>query len=314
VTSSQRAALHSGLERRSCAFQLVDGYTARGAGSPDVSGFNLAAYASVTGVPYEVNDSYGTFVETVHRGAFGGTLAKGPDVVFLTNHSGLPLGRTKAGTLQLNEDTQGLRYSVALDPDNPRAVELRSAVARRDVTESSFSFRVERQSWDRNYENRSIFAVSLDRGDVSAVTYGASSATGDDGNAATLRSQRAAPHAKFSGTHSHSHSAMGSQGGDRTHTHEHTHSGEAAHAHHDDGTANADVASASDDEPGSVESLSFDAWESEARWHIAELEYEARCLPPPLTPEQRSNIAEWQHEQDVKRWEAHIADLAARSS
>jgi len=185
---SERRALHTGFERRSCAFQLVGGEM-RGAGAPALSGWTLDAYASVTDTPYTVHDSLGPFTETVHRGAFGDTLARGADVAFRVNHEGLALGRTRSGTLQLAEDMRGLRYSVSLDPENPNAVALRSAVNRRDVTESSFAFLVTRQEWSADYMERSIFGVDLDRGDVSAVTFGASPATGDDGNATTLRAE-----------------------------------------------------------------------------------------------------------------------------
>ncbi len=186
MTLSQRAALHTGIERRSCAFQLA-GIEVRGAGSPALSGWTLEAYASVTNTPYVVHDEFGPFTETVRRGAFGDTLAKGPDVAFRVNHEGLALGRTRSGTLHLDEDARGLKYSVNLDPDSPNAVALRSAVNRRDVTESSFAFLVTSQEWSSDYLQRSIFGVDLDRGDVSAVTFGASPSTGDEGNATTLR-------------------------------------------------------------------------------------------------------------------------------
>jgi hypothetical protein len=178
--------MHTGTERRSCAFQLA-GAELRGAGSPALVGWTLAAYASVTDTPYEVTDDLGTFEETVHRGSFADTLARGPDVAFLANHSGLPLGRTASGTLTLNEDTRGLRYTVTLDPENPAAQSLRSAVNRRDATESSFAFKVTDQEWNPSYTKRAIYAVDLHRGDCSVVTYGANEATGAPDNATTLR-------------------------------------------------------------------------------------------------------------------------------
>ncbi len=187
---SERRSLHTGVEHRSCAFQLAGGER-RGAGSPVLAGWQLNAYFSVTDTPYPVEDGLGPpFQETVHRGAFAETLARGPDVAFTVNHGaggGLPLGRTRSGTLQLGEDTRGGYYTVNLDPENPDAVALRSAVNRRDCTESSFAFRVIQQEWDPSFMKRSIYAVDLDRGDVSAVTFGASPATGDEGNATTLR-------------------------------------------------------------------------------------------------------------------------------
>jgi len=165
-----------------------------GAGTPDLSGSGwlLQAYASVTNQPYEVWDKYGSFEEVIARGAFAKTLSEGPDVAFLINHEGLPLGRCRSGTLQLNEDLKGLKYSVQLDPANPVAVALRSAVNRGDASESSFAFEVVRQTWDSTYTKRNISEVSLHRGDVSTVTFGANPYTGDPGNATSLRSSQRA--------------------------------------------------------------------------------------------------------------------------
>ncbi len=76
--------------------------------SPD-GGSSLAfeGYASLTGVPYEVSDHLGTFTETMRSGAFAQTLADRADVRMLVDHAGLPLARTKSGTLRLSEDTLG---------------------------------------------------------------------------------------------------------------------------------------------------------------------------------------------------------------
>jgi phage head maturation protease len=47
------------------------------------------------------------------------TLSEAPDVVLLLNHEGLPLARTKAGTLTLSEDDRGLHVEADLDPEDP---------------------------------------------------------------------------------------------------------------------------------------------------------------------------------------------------
>ena len=41
----------------------------------------------------------------------------------------------------------------------------------------SFAFRVVRQTWDENYENREITEININRGDVSIVNQGANPAT-----------------------------------------------------------------------------------------------------------------------------------------
>ncbi|MFK5282413.1 HK97 family phage prohead protease, partial [Lacticaseibacillus paracasei] len=46
--------------------------------------------------------------EVIRRGAFTKTLAEGDDVRMLINHDGVPLARTKSGTLTLEVDDKGL--------------------------------------------------------------------------------------------------------------------------------------------------------------------------------------------------------------
>ena len=107
----------------------------------------------------------------------------------LTNHTGLSLARTTSGTLRLAEDDRGLFYEADLDPMSPNAVALRSAVNRRDVTESSFAFQVTNEEWNADYSRRQIYAVDLHGGDVSPVNNAANPRTGDTGNEASFRAQ-----------------------------------------------------------------------------------------------------------------------------
>ena len=134
-------------------------------------------YASIFDSPYAITDAYGEYQETVKRTAFDKTLAQGADVVFLVNHSGAPLARTKSGTLTLRTDGKGLLAEAKLDPSNPRAAELRSMVERQDLDEMSFVFRDLLPSWDDSYTERNLREVSLHHGDVSAVNFGANGAT-----------------------------------------------------------------------------------------------------------------------------------------
>ena len=195
MSLSERRALHAGIERRSTAvLRLVDdyGYSSRGVGAPSVSGWKLSAHAAVTGVSYTVRDKFGFFTEHLHPGSFRDTLAKGADVHLLVNHAGMSLARTRSGTLTLAEDARGLAYEADLDPSNPVAQALRSAVERGDIDQSSFSFQPVREQWSADYLRRDLYQVSIDHGDVSPVNFGANSATGDPGLAATLRGERRA--------------------------------------------------------------------------------------------------------------------------
>ena len=134
----------------------------------------IQGYASVTGVFYDM----GWYQERVARGAFAKTLAAGPDVQLLINHEGLPLARTgPSGTLQLREDGTGLHFMASLDAADPDAQRLVSKIKSGLMDQCSFAFRVVDQEWNDDYDQRTIAAVDLNRGDVSVCNYGASPTT-----------------------------------------------------------------------------------------------------------------------------------------
>ena len=138
--------------------------------------FRFSGYASITEHPYEVAD----FTETISRGAFKRTLNESPDVVLLVNHGeggGLPLARTKSGTMTLVEDARGLRVDADLNPNDPDVRSLVPKMQRGDVDQMSFAFRATDQDWSEDYTKRTIRSVALHRGDVSIVTMGANPAT-----------------------------------------------------------------------------------------------------------------------------------------
>jgi uncharacterized protein len=144
------------------------------------SRLKLTGYASVTGVPYELADSYGTFTETVARGAFRATLATNPDVQLRVDHAGVSMARTRAGTMKLSEDQTGLHVEARIDPKRPDVKILRSAVQSKDVDEWSFAFRVspDGDQWSADGQTRRITALSLAGGDVSVCNHGANPFTG----------------------------------------------------------------------------------------------------------------------------------------
>lgn len=142
-------------------------------GSLHVTGYALTwdTWYDVAGGP-----DMGGWQETISRGALDKALAEKDDVRFLINHEGTPLARTASGTMILTVDDIGLRVDVpSLDPSNPRAQELRSALERGDVDQMSWAFRVIRQNWSKDYSERRITEVRIF--DVSAVTFPANTAT-----------------------------------------------------------------------------------------------------------------------------------------
>lgn len=110
------------------------------------------------------------FIERIAPGAFSKTLKETPDVRLLANHEGLPMARTKNGTMRLYEDEKGLYFEAEL-ANTQEARDLYTLVARGDVDQMSFAFRVIRQKYNEDRSERLLTEVSLADGDVSIVTY-----------------------------------------------------------------------------------------------------------------------------------------------
>jgi len=148
------------IERRTYVVQDVEARQAED-GVMRLSGY--AAVFNDASVPLP-------FKERIAPGAFRKTLSEMPDVRLLINHEGLPLARTKNGTLTLTEDDRGLRFDAQL-ADTQEARDIYTLVQRGDVDQMSFAFRVIRQNWSKDKTERTLTEVSLADGDVSVVTY-----------------------------------------------------------------------------------------------------------------------------------------------
>ena len=111
------------------------------------------------------------FYEEIAPGAFDSVI--GDDVRAMFNHDGLPLARTKSGTLKIEQDAIGLRYEFEA-PDTTLGNDLASAIRRGDVDASSFAFRVaddgDRLETEGSTTIRTITKLSR-LVDVSPVTY-----------------------------------------------------------------------------------------------------------------------------------------------
>jgi HK97 family phage prohead protease len=125
----------------------------------------LSGYAAVFDSPSEPMP----FIEFVRRGAFAKTLNDGADVRLLIDHEGVPLARTKSGTMSLEEDERGLKVEAQLDPANPDAMRVLSAMRRGDMSQMSFAFRTIKDSWSNDRSVRELKEVQLY--DVSIVTF-----------------------------------------------------------------------------------------------------------------------------------------------
>ena len=122
---------------------------------------------------FEVEYDLGYFKETVARGAFDDVMQD--DVRFLLNHTGAPLARTTNGTLELSVDDQGLKYRAAL-ADTQDGRDLYKLIKRGDITQSSFAFTIENDTWSEDRSTRTITKVGRLL-DTSAVTYPAAATT-----------------------------------------------------------------------------------------------------------------------------------------
>ncbi len=126
----------------------------------------LVGYAALFG---EMSEDLHGFRERIAPGAFAKSL--GGDVRALFNHdSNLILGRTRSGTLRLEEDQRGLRVEIT-PPDTSVARDLIESVRRKDVDQMSFGFRTRKDDWEEFDGGlvRTLIEVTLL--DVSPVTF-----------------------------------------------------------------------------------------------------------------------------------------------
>lgn len=121
----------------------------------------LSGYAAVFN---RLSQNLGGFVEQVDPGAFAKSLADEVPVMARGNHDdAYLLGTTWAGTLALEVDGTGLRYTVDL-PDTSAGRDFRELARRGDVKWSSFAFRTIEDEWsetDQGFPLRTLRAVQL---------------------------------------------------------------------------------------------------------------------------------------------------------
>lgn len=100
-----------------------------------------------------LSQDLGGFKEYIAPSAVDRTLNEGLDVRALVDHdTGKVIGRTRAGTLSLRKDSQGLAVIIEPDEDISYAKDIMRAVARGDVSGMSFGFRTLEDEW--NYEGK----------------------------------------------------------------------------------------------------------------------------------------------------------------
>lgn len=169
MTDKSSRATELGLVRR--AYKTT--FEVRGKSGSKVE---IQGYASVYDELYDMWDFLGLYKERVRPGAGAKTLSESPQVQLMLNHAGLAMAYTKAGTLRLGEDTTGLEFGATVNTLRGDVRDMVTAIEDGDVDETSFAFRVMRQEWSPDYEQRDILEYNLHRGDVSVVNFGANPA------------------------------------------------------------------------------------------------------------------------------------------
>jgi hypothetical protein len=127
----------------------------------------------------KLSSNLGGFVERAAPGLANKTI-KEQDVVALANHDpNLLLGRMSSGTLRVEPDDNGVRYSIDL-PDTSTGRDWANLIARGDIVGSSFGFKTLEDEWgetEQGFPLRTLKAILLrDLGPVTFPAYADTSA------------------------------------------------------------------------------------------------------------------------------------------
>lgn len=129
---------------------------------------SIEGYFAVFNATYELWEGA---TESVAPGAFANTL--GEDIRALIDHeTRLVLGRNKAGTLELREDSHGLWGRIRINPNDQDAVNLYERVKRGDVNQCSFGFDIVSEETDFREDGSVHWTITEVRlYEVSVVTF-----------------------------------------------------------------------------------------------------------------------------------------------
>jgi len=128
----------------------------------------IEGYFAVFNSNYEIAPGMS---ESIAPGAFSRTLSN--DVRALINHdTTLVLGRTKANTLELREDSHGLWGKITINPNDGDAMNLYERVKRGDVDQCSFGFDLKEQDTEIRDDGAVHWTIrDLDLFEVSCCTF-----------------------------------------------------------------------------------------------------------------------------------------------
>lgn len=134
----------------------------------DGEDLKIEGYFAVFDSVYEIAPGMS---ESIAPGAFARTLSG--DIRALTNHdTTLVLGRTKAHTLELREDSRGLWGSIKINRNDADAMNLYERVKRGDVDQCSFGFNIRSEDTDIREDGSVHWTLrDVDLFEVSACTF-----------------------------------------------------------------------------------------------------------------------------------------------
>lgn len=162
-------------ERRSTPLDLSSVEIRESGKKPKISGYAAVYYDSRNkGTEYTVDG----FRERIAPGAFKRAIQENQDVVALFDHdTSKLLGRSGAGTLELESDGRGLKYTIHT-ADTTIARDVVENIRAGNLQGSSFAFRVKKESWEEGDDGEHIRTVQdVDLFDVGPVTNPAYPAT-----------------------------------------------------------------------------------------------------------------------------------------
>ena len=134
----------------------------------DSGALSIEGYFAVFDSNYEIAPGMS---ESIAQGAFSRTISG--DIRALINHdTTLVLGRTKANTLELREDTHGLWGHIDINPNDVDAMNLYERVKRGDVDQCSFGFDIRSEDTDIREDGSIHWTIrAVDLYEVSCCTF-----------------------------------------------------------------------------------------------------------------------------------------------
>ena len=129
----------------------------------------IVGYAAVFDSPsVPINEHRHSFTERIRKGAFTRTIAEDDIRALFSHDESKLLGRRKAGTLDLTEDSVGLRTTIRL-PRTQLAEDVYENVRVGNLTGFSFRFQARKDNWSHGGDQRELLDVQLS--EISLVAF-----------------------------------------------------------------------------------------------------------------------------------------------